>query len=263
MKSQNPESLQMQDLKTSTLDSGAQSQDFSAKSLEPLINALDWDKQNGLIPAIVQDFQTKQVLMLAFMNRQALELSLQTNQMHYFSRSKNRIWKKGESSEHIQNLKQCFIDCDNDSMLFLVEQVGVACHTGSVSCFFKEISSNEILDSRQNAESSTLNYGTIDTLYHTLLERKNADAKSSYTASLYAKGINTIGKKIIEEATEVIIALKDKDNAQIVYESADLTYHMLVALAHQNIHPEQILQELSKRFGVGGLIEKANRTKEK
>ena len=233
------------------------------KSLESAINTLDWDKQNGLIPAIVQDFQTKQVLMLAFMDKQALELSLQTKQMHYFSRSKNRIWKKGESSGHIQNLKQCFIDCDNDSALFLVEQVGAACHTGSKTCFFKEITNNEILDSRQDAESSTINYGTIDTLYHTLLERKGADSKSSYTASLYAKGVNEIGKKIIEESAEVAIALKDKDSSQVVYESADLAYHMLVGLAYMNIHPEQISQELARRFGLSGLVEKANRTKEK
>lgn len=228
--------------------------------MKSLIDKLDWQK-SSLIPAIIQEYQTKEILMLAFMDKQALELTLQTKQMHYFSRSKNRIWKKGEQSGHIQNLKRCFIDCDNDSLLFEVEQVGVACHTGRKSCFFQEITldSNGVVCKDYENDSVSVDYGVIDTLYHTLLERKNADPASSYTASLYAKGENAIGKKIIEEAGEVVMALKDKDPKQIVYESADLAYHTLVALAFAHIHPDQITQELARRFGLSGIDEKASR----
>ncbi len=229
---------------------------------EFIVNTLDWSK-SPLIPAIVQDFQTKEVLMLGFMNKEALELTLQTKELHYFSRSKNRIWKKGETSGHIQKLHDCFIDCDNDSLLFVVEQIGVACHTGSKSCFFKKIDYKE-----QNLDSSALEskahnlndvYGVIDTLYHTLLERKQASCSTSYTAQLYAKGENAIGKKIIEEAGEVALALKDKNPHEIVYESADLLYHTLVALAFCNIHPNQVEQEIARRFDLSGLEEKARR----
>lgn len=257
--------------------------DYIAASGE-LASRLDWDK-SPLIPAVVQDSSTKEVLMLAFMDKQALQLTLESGYMHYFSRSKNRIWKKGERSGHTQKVESIALDCDNDALLFTITQVGAACHTGHKSCFFhkldsssaKELESTFSMDSACAPESKTLEsnapessskahtsdlsqvYGIMDTLYHTLLERKSAPESSSYTASLYAKGVNGFGKKIIEEAGEVLLALKDKDSAQIVYECADLLYHILVGLAYYNIHPEQVLAELQRRLGLSGLEEKARR----
>ncbi|KAA8710768.1 bifunctional phosphoribosyl-AMP cyclohydrolase/phosphoribosyl-ATP diphosphatase HisIE [Helicobacter canis] len=257
--------------------------DYIAASGE-LADKLDWDK-SPLIPAVVQDSSTKEVLMLAFMDKQALQLTLESGYMHYFSRSKNRIWKKGERSGHTQKVESIALDCDNDALLFSITQVGAACHTGHKSCFFhkldsssaKELESTFSMDSACALESKTLEsnaldsspkahasdlsqaYDIMDTLYHTLLERKSAPESSSYTASLYAKGVNGFGKKIIEEAGEVLLALKDKDSGQIVYECADLLYHILVGLAYYNIHPEQVLAELQRRLGLSGLEEKARR----
>lgn len=245
--------------------------DYIAASGE-LASRLDWDK-SPLIPAVVQDSSTKEVLMLAFMDKQALQLTLESGYMHYFSRSKNRIWKKGERSGHTQKVESIALDCDNDALLFSITQVGAACHTGHKSCFFHKLDSSKLsalesktlesnaLDSSSKAHTSDLSqvYGIMDTLYHTLLERKSAPESSSYTASLYAKGVNGFGKKIIEEAGEVLLALKDKDSAQIVYECADLLYHILVGLAYYNIHPEQVLAELQRRLGLSGLEEKARR----
>lgn len=237
---------------------------------------LDWEK-SPLIPAIAQDEHSKEVLMLAFMDKRALELTMQTGYMHYFSRSKNRIWKKGERSGHVQRVKSAFMDCDRDTLLFLIEQQGAACHTGERSCFFQplaessqapraESSADLALDSADSATTPASPdlaqvYGTIDSLYHLLLDRKAADPESSYTAKLYAQGVNGFGKKIIEEAGEVLLALKDKDTPQIVYECADLLYHTLVGLAYYNIHPEQVSAELQRRFGLSGLVEKASRPK--
>lgn len=250
--------------------------DYIAVSSE-LASKLDWDK-SPLIPAVVQDSNTKEVLMLAFMDKQALQLTLESGYMHYFSRSKNRIWKKGERSGHTQKVESIALDCDNDALLFFITQVGAACHTGHKSCFFHKLDSSKLsaleskalesnaLDSSSKAHTSDLSqvygiqaYDIMDTLYHTLLERKSAPESSSYTASLYAKGVNGFGKKIIEEAGEVLLALKDKDSAQIVYECADLLYHILVGLAYYNIHPEQVLAELQRRLGLSGLEEKARR----
>ena len=245
-----------------------------AAVIDELVARLDWDK-SPLMPAVVQDFSTKEVLMLAFMDKQALGLTLESGYMHYFSRSKNRIWKKGERSGHTQKVESIALDCDNDALLFSITQVGAACHTGHKSCFFHKLDSSKpstlesktlesnALDSSSKAHTSDLSqvYGIMDTLYHTLLERKSVPESSSYTASLYAKGVNGFGKKIIEEAGEVVLALKDKDSAQIVYECADLLYHILVGLAYYNIHPEQVLAELQRRLGLSGLEEKARRGK--
>lgn len=177
---------------------------------------------------------------------------------HYFSRSKQRIWKKGETSGHTQEIHSFHVDCDNDTLLIHVTQNGVACHTGRKSCFFKELESGEI--SAPIEVNSEAMYGVIDTLYHTIQERKNADPESSWTAKLFAKGENTILKKVVEEAGEFSFAYKDNDENEMIYEAADLTYHMLVALASKNISPERVKQELSRRFNISGIAEKSART---
>ena len=221
--------------------------------IQKALNRVDWEKSE-LLPVIVQDVANNEVLMMAYMNKEALELSLKTKVAHYFSRSKQRIWKKGESSGHTQAIASFSLDCDNDTLLIKVMQEGVACHTGRRSCFFTELESGE---SNSEVEVDTTSaYGVIDTLYHTIQERKNADPKTSWTAKLLSKGDNTILKKVVEEAGEYCFAHKDNDESEMVYEAADLTYHMLVALASKNISPDRIKQELARRFDMSGIAEK-------
>ncbi len=229
-----------------------------------ILETITWDKlQNGLIPAIVQDFQTHEVLMLAFMNKDALKLSLQTGYAHYFSRTKNRLWKKGEQSGHTQEIIECYLDCDKDTILLKVKQKGVACHSGNQTCFFNQLAldskTNSITQKSPQTLDSSRIYGAIDSLYHTLLERKNADSTTSYTASLYHKGENTIAKKIIEEAAELGFAIKDNDSKEIIYEAADLLYHSLVGLVYRDLNPDLVKQEIARRFGLSGIDEKKAR----
>ena len=292
---------------------------------------VDWQKLDGLLPAIVQDAGDGAVLMLAYMNEEALNLTLSTGYAHYFSRSKGRIWKKGESSGHVQLVREAFLDCDNDTLLLKVEQCGgSACHTGVRSCFFKEISlqkggknfdssiacgtENSALQnstavcgkqsfsvansaaerSEQNldaaAQNSTLKnsaekspYGILDEIYHVCLDRKlNGESALSYVASLYAKGENAYLKKIAEEACEFALACKDLSRSglyadvaregfgehragepryDVIYEGADLLFHLLLALAAHNIHPDALLDELARRQGQSGIEEKHSREK--
>jgi len=225
-----------------------------------IINNVDFDKQDGLIPVIAQDHITNEVLMLAYMNKEALELTLKTNFAHYFSRSKQRIWKKGESSNHTQEVQSISIDCDNDTVLLKIIQNGVACHTGRKSCFFTDLKTNVI--SSDIEVDTTEAYGVIDTLYHTIQEKKNDDPKKSYTAKLLQGKENSMLKKIVEEAGEFTYAVKDNDTEEIIYEGADLMYHCLVALASKNISPDRIKQELTRRFGLSGIEEKNSRIEE-
>ena len=216
---------------------------------------IDFEKNGGLVPVVVQDVDTNEVLMLAYMNKEALELTQKTGFAHYFSRSRNKIWKKGESSGNTQEVKEILVDCDNDTILLKVKQNGPACHTGRKSCFFTKLDTNEvILDKEKEIE-----YNFVDKLYHTLLDRKKADPKTSYVSSLYHKGENSLLKKVAEEAAEFCFAIKDNNKDEIIYEAADLAFHVLVALAYKNIHPEAILEELKRREGVSGIEEKKNR----
>ena len=221
------------------------------------IEKIDWEKMGNLIPVITQDATTNEVLMLAYMDKEALELTLQTKQAHYFSRSKQRLWKKGESSGHIQTVKNIMVDCDDDTILLKVDQEGVACHTGRKSCFFTDLESNDTI---HEVEVNTTNaYGVIDNLYHTILEKRNDDPTKSYTAKLLQGKENSMLKKIVEEAGEFTFAIKDNDTEEAIYEAADLVYHTLVALASQNISPDRVKQELARRFGLSGIEEKNSR----
>ncbi|MCP4970724.1 MAG: bifunctional phosphoribosyl-AMP cyclohydrolase/phosphoribosyl-ATP diphosphatase HisIE [Arcobacter sp.] len=221
------------------------------------IEKIDWEKVNGLIPVITQDSSSNEVLMLAYMDEEALNLTLKTKQAHYFSRTKQRIWKKGESSGHLQNVKNIMLDCDNDTILLKVEQIGVACHTGRKSCFFTDLESG---DSKIDVEiNTTAKYGVIDNLYHVIESRKNDDPSKSYTAKLLQGKENSMLKKIVEEAGEFTFAIKDNDTEEIIYEAADIVYHMLVAMASKNINPDRVKQELARRFGLSGIEEKNSR----
>jgi len=224
-----------------------------------ILNKIDFDKQDGLIPVITQDATTLEVLMLAYMNKEAVELTLKTNFVHYFSRSKQRIWKKGESSNHTQEVVSINIDCDNDTLLIKANQKGVACHTGRKSCFFTDLKTNEIKS--EIVIDTTISYGAIESLYQTIQSRKNDDINKSYTAKLLKGKQNSMLKKIVEEAGEFAFAVKDNDTKEIIYEGADLLYHCLVAMASKNISPDRVKQEIERRFGLSGIAEKNSRTK--
>ena len=225
--------------------------------MQKIIDKVDWEK-SSLIPVVAQDFQTKEVLMLAYMDKEALSLTLQTKKAHYFSRSKQRIWMKGETSGNIQNIKDIMIDCDNDTLLIMIEQVGgAACHTGRKSCFFTKLESDEVTS--EVDESVVANYSVFDQLYHVIQERKKADPESSYVASLFHKGENAYLKKVVEEAGEFCFAVKDNDEKEMIYEAADLAFHTLVALGDKNINPDRVKQELARRFNLSGIEEKNSR----
>ena len=219
---------------------------------------IDWNK-NPLIPAIAQDHETSQVLMLAYMNKEAYELTVNTGYAHYFSRSKQRLWKKGESSHHTQEVKDILLDCDADTIILKIHQNGVACHTGTKSCFFSSIMQDKVI-LKQEVDTDAL-YGVVDTLYHTILERKNtpSDAKSWTKKLLNDKSLML--SKIREEADEVCVAIDEESNEQVIYESADLLYHTLVGLGYRDISPDRVKQELARRFGLSGIVEKENRNK--
>jgi len=222
-----------------------------------IIEKIDWEKMDGLIPVVTQEFGTNEVLMLAYMDKEALDLTISTKVAHYFSRSKQRIWKKGESSGHIQDVVDILLDCDNDTVLLKVNQTGVACHTGRKTCFFTSIQTGEtVSDVKVNTTSS---YGVLDNLYHTICERKHSDPTKSYTAKLLQGKENSMLKKIVEEAGEFTFAVKDNDTEEIIYEAADIVYHMMVALASKDVNPDRIKQELSRRFGLSGIEEKNSR----
>jgi len=219
---------------------------------------INWQK-NPLIPAIAQDYKTNEILMLAYMNEEAYNLTLSSGYAHYFSRSRQRLWKKGESSNHTQEVKDILLDCDADTVILKIKQNGVACHTGRKSCFFTSVLQDKVILNKE-IDTDTI-YGVVDRLYHTILERKNSkDTTKSWTTKLLNdKGLML--SKIREEADEVCVAIDKESDEQVIYESADLLYHTLVGLGYRNISPDRVKQELARRFGKSGIEEKENRNK--
>lgn len=193
----------------------------------------------GLIPAVVQDYLSGKVLMMAYMNKESLELTLSTGYACYYSRSRQSLWKKGETSGNIQLVKEISADCDGDCLLLKVEQTGPACHTKAESCFFNHIKTFE--ESRSIGE-------TLDSLYKVIEGRKKDKKDGSYTNYLFDKGIDKILKKVGEEATEVIIGAKNNSKEELVYELCDLIYHLNVLIVNQDINYEDIIKELGNRF---------------
>jgi len=217
---------------------------------------INWEK-NPLIPAIAQDYESGEVLMLAYMNREAYELTLSTGFAHYFSRSRQRLWKKGETSNHVQEIKDILVDCDGDTLILKIKQSGVACHTGRRSCFFTSVLQDEVILERE-IETDKI-YGVVDTLYHTILERKNSgESGKSWTKKLL-NDKSLLLSKIREEAGELCQAIDGESDEQVIYESADLLYHALVGLGYRDISPDRVKQELARRFGTSGIVEKASR----
>jgi phosphoribosyl-ATP pyrophosphohydrolase/phosphoribosyl-AMP cyclohydrolase len=208
---------------------------------------------NGLIPAVAQDAETGQVLMLAYMNREALARTQATGLAHYYSRSRQRLWKKGEESGHVQRVREIRYDCDGDALLLAVEQTDAACHTGNRSCFYRPLAAETpegpAPATAGRAGSATADLRLLDEVYQVILERKAQVPEGSYVASLFRKGEGQILKKVLEEATEVLLASRDADRGQIIYEMADLWFHALVLLAQHGIRPAEIAGELARRAG--------------
>ena len=205
--------------------------------------ALKWDdlKKNseGMVPVIVQDYRTDEVLMLAYMNEEAFYTTINIGKMTYFSRSRQELWTKGMTSGHIQYVKSLTADCDYDTILAKVSQVGAACHTGNPTCFFNEIVKKEYV------EKNPLK--VLEDVYEIILDRKAHPKEGSYTNYLFDKGIDKILKKVGEEATEIVIAAKNPDPEEVKYEISDFLYHMMVLMAERGVTWEDITQELSQR----------------
>ena len=213
------------------------------------INELKFDEK-GLIPAIVVDADTKKVLTLAYMSKESLEISLEKELTCFFSRSRNELWLKGETSGNFQHIVNITADCDNDALVIEVKKDGPACHTGSDSCFFERV-----------FESDSLNPFSLDSLMEMLKGRKINKKEGSYTTYLFEKGLDKILKKVGEECTEVIIAGKADDKKETVYEIADLTYHLLVLMIQMGISLEDIHRELASRHVIDHKIKQEKMTK--
>ena len=214
---------------------------LSLEEAEKIASSLNFEKLNGLIPAIAQDYATGRVLMLAFMNREALVKTLTTGVMHYWSRSKNRLWVKGEESGHYQYVKEVYVDCDSDALLFKVEQVGVACHTGNESCFYRKLEAGKVEE--VGAPPSSV----LDEVFEVILERLSKPRAGSYVASVAEKGLDHSLQKLGEEVIEFILAMKGADEKAKVSEAADVFFHAELSLALGKLHLKDVLNELVKR----------------
>ena len=195
--------------------------------------------EQGLLPVIVQHYKTKDVLMLAYMNEEAFDKTIKTGKMTYYSRSRNALWVKGETSGHFQYVKSLTIDCDKDTLLAKVGQIGAACHTGNPTCFFQQLAGTD--DEKANPQR------IFEHVYHTIVDRKQNPKEGSYTNYLFEKGIDKILKKVGEEATETVIAAKNPNLEELKYEVADLLYHLMVLMVERGLSWEDITQELSDR----------------
>ncbi len=212
--------------------------------VERLIPAFNWSQfkknSDGMVPVIVQDYKTNEVLMMAYMNEEAFESTLKTGKMTYYSRSRQELWLKGETSGHYQYVKSLTADCDMDTILAKVSQVGVACHTGSRSCFFQDIV-------RKNQEEVSNPLMVFEEVFNVIKDRKIHPKEGSYTNYLFDKGIDKILKKLGEEATEIVIAAKNPNANEIKYEISDFLYHMMVLMAEKDVTWEEITTELANR----------------
>ncbi len=194
---------------------------------------------DGLIPVIVQDYKTNEVLMLAYMNEEAFDHTIKSGRMTYYSRSRQEQWVKGETSGHYQYVKSMIADCDKDTILAKVEQIGAACHTGNRSCFFQQIVGNDF-DAKNPLQ-------IFESVYNTIVDRKQNPKEGSYTNYLFDKGIDKILKKVGEEATEIVIAAKNPNPEEIKYEISDFLYHAMVLMVERGVTWEDITNELADR----------------
>ncbi|CAK3783264.1 bifunctional phosphoribosyl-AMP cyclohydrolase/phosphoribosyl-ATP diphosphatase HisIE [Vibrio crassostreae] len=207
---------------------------LSKTEVGALSERINWEKVDGLVPAIVQDYQSSQVLMMGYMNPAALEKTCETGNVTFFSRTKERLWTKGETSGNVLQLQNIALDCDSDTLLVKVNPIGPTCHTGTTTCW----------DGDKQEESQMVWLHRLEQL---LAARKDADPESSYTASLYARGTKRISQKVGEEGVEVALAATSGDKAELVCESADLIYHLMVLLQDQGLSMNDVVNKLKER----------------
>ena len=198
--------------------------------------------EQGLVPVVTQDALTNEVLMVAYMNEEAYQKTLETKKAHYYSRSRQQLWFKGETSGHIQHVQSVLVDCDEDTLILKVRQEGAACHTGNFSCFYREILTADDLQTVETISSKVL-----EEVYQVVVDRKLNPKEGSYTNYLFDKGIDKILKKVGEETAEVIIGAKNEGCDEIIYEISDLLYHLTVLLVEKGANWNQIFKELAKR----------------
>ncbi|MEA5096080.1 MAG: bifunctional phosphoribosyl-AMP cyclohydrolase/phosphoribosyl-ATP diphosphatase HisIE [Sedimentibacter saalensis] len=203
--------------------------------MENLLNEVKFDDK-GLVVAVAQDYITNEVLMVAYMNKESLEITLNEKRACYYSRSRQSLWRKGETSGHWQNLKGLYYDCDADAILMKVEQIGNACHTGAYSCFFNKVFEDNVTDQ-----------AILNRLYNQIIDRRDNPKEGSYTNYLFDKGLDKILKKVGEETSEVIIGAKNKSKDELVYEMCDLIYHSMVLMVSEGITMDDLKAELTKR----------------
>jgi phosphoribosyl-ATP pyrophosphohydrolase/phosphoribosyl-AMP cyclohydrolase len=204
------------------------------------LSKLKFDER-GLIPAIVQDVRTREVLTLAYMNAESFARTLETKETWFWSRSRNELWHKGETSGHTQKVVELLLDCDGDAIVVLVDPAGPACHTGAQSCF-GNASSARLITTDQ----------LLDRLYDLVKEREQTRPTGSYTTYLFNEGLDKILKKLGEESTETIVAAKNNEDERLISEVADLVYHLIVLLVARGISLDQIRAELGRRRTAGG-----------
>ncbi len=214
-----------------------------------MIEQVKFDER-GLVPAIIQDSQSGRVLMMAYMNAESLGKTIETGRTWFYSRSREQLWMKGETSGHVQQVRDIFYDCDGDCLLIQVEQTGAACHTGHYSCFYRNAAGEEIEpatfdpDQVYNPQASA---AILYELYDVISDRRRKMPAGSYTTYLFEKGLDKILKKVGEENAEVIIAAKNRSQEELIYEASDLLYHLLVLLVEQDVSLENIFSELKSR----------------
>jgi len=211
---------------------------LNKKDIEDFIAKVNFEKGNGLVPAIVQDASNDQVLMQGYMNEEALRLTLASGKTHFWSRTKGRIWLKGEESGHHSLVQNAVLDCDNDAILFKVQQIGPVCHTGEQSCFYKPLKAED----KQEVDAKML-----ERLFEVIKERIRNPTQKSYVSRLTAKGEDAVLQKIGEEATEIILAAKEDNPKEITHEAADVLFHILVLFAQKGIPLTRIFEELERR----------------
>ncbi len=218
--------------------------------MKELLEQIKFDS-NGLVPVIAQDYKTNEVLMMAYMNEEAFIKSMETGKVHYFSRSRNSLWLKGETSGHFQTIKSMNLDCDGDTLLVKVEQIEAACHTGHYSCFYRELNKDGIKETSDKVFDEKSVYADkskiLKEVYNVIVDRRINPKEGSYTNYLFEKGIDKMLKKVGEEAAEVIIASKNTDNGEVIYEISDLIYHLSVLMVERGINFDDIFDELGKR----------------
>ena len=211
----------------------------NSTELDPRIAARLKRDAKGLVAAVIQQYDTHEVLMVGYMNDEALRRTLTTGRVTFWSRSRQEYWRKGDTSGHVQYVKGVSLDCDGDALLVEVDQVGAACHTGKRSCFYTDLVKEEY------KEKNPLE--VFENEYNIILDRKLHPKEGSYTNYLFDKGIDKILKKVGEEATEIVIAAKNPDSEEIKYEIADFLYHMMVMMVDKGITWDEVLEELSQR----------------